>query len=136
MRNGEKEPRRIKILVVDDDSRIRNFVRLRLESEGYEVTQAANGEQGLERLTLDAPDLVLLDLSMPVMDGWEMLKRLRAFSQLPVIILSANNGNKNIQKGLELGADEYVTKPFVPDELIGRIKAVLRRANPSEIKTV
>ena len=122
------DPRSITVLVVDDEPRLADVVRMNLEVEGYRVLTAANGMEALARLTQDLPDLVVLDVMMPEMDGFETLKRLREVSSVPVIILTVRAEEADRIKGLEIGADDYLTKPYSPRELQTRIKAVLRRA--------
>jgi len=119
-------------LVVDDEERILNFLRSKLKASGYEVFTANNGVEGLEQAQAQEPDLIVLDLLMPKMDGLEMLKQLRSFSAVPVIILTAKGADADIIKGLQLGADDYLPKPFNPDELVARIEAVRRRLEPGE----
>ena len=116
-----------KILIVDDEERMARFVRLNLEQDGFQVTEAYRGNEGLEKLRTTLPDLVLLDVMMPDIDGFEVLKRIREVSSVPVIMLTAKNEEDDRIRGLELGADDYVTKPFSPRELTSRVKAVLRR---------
>jgi two-component system KDP operon response regulator KdpE len=119
--------KRYRILVVEDDERILNFLRSKLKASGYEVSTANNGVQGLEQAQAQEPNLIVLDLLMPKMGGLDMLKELRSFSSVPVIILSAKGDDTDKIKGFQLGADDYLTKPFNPDELIARIEAVMRR---------
>jgi two-component system KDP operon response regulator KdpE len=116
------------ILVVDDESRMVRFVRMNLELEGYQVAEAGTGMEALEKVRDELPDLVLLDVMMPEMDGFETLERLREISTVPVIMLTVKGDEEDRIRGLELGADDYVTKPFSPRELASRIRAVLRRA--------
>jgi two-component system KDP operon response regulator KdpE len=115
------------ILVVDDEPHMVNFMRMNLELEGARVASAANGKEALERAREDMPDVVLLDIMMPKMDGFEALKQLRQFSQVPVLILTAKDDEDDRVRGLELGADDYISKPFSHRELVSRIRAVLRR---------
>ena len=117
------------ILIVEDDSNIRELLSLYLEQEGYHIETAQDGADGLRNLKRTHPDLVLLDLMMPVMDGTQMMRELRTFSQTPVIILTAKGEVFDKVALLELGADDYITKPFEMREVIARIKAVLRRFN-------
>jgi len=124
--------RKFRILVVDDDQRILNFLSAKLKASGYQVLTASNGLEGLEQAQAQEPDMIVLDLLMPKMDGLEMLKELRSFSAVPVIILTAKGANSDRIKGLQLGADDYLPKPFNPDELVARIEAVRRRLEPSE----
>ena len=128
--------KRSRILVVDDDQRILNFLSSKLKASGYEVLTAGNGLEGLEQAQAQEPDLIVLDLLMPKMDGFEMLKELRTFSAVPVIILTAKGADADRIKGLQLGADDYLPKPFNPDELVARIEAVRRRLEPSEKRKV
>jgi two-component system KDP operon response regulator KdpE len=115
------------ILVIDDEPAIVRLVRATLVAEGYEVLTAVTGEAGLLQLEDNRPDLVLLDLMMPGMDGFETLRRLRSSSPVPVIMLTARAGDADKVRGLQSGADDYLTKPFNPDELAARVTAVLRR---------
>jgi two-component system KDP operon response regulator KdpE len=126
------------ILVVDDEARLINFMRMNLELEGARVSSASNGKEALDRAREDMPDVMLLDIMMPEMDGFETLKRLRQFSQVPVLILTAKDEEDDRVRGLELGADDYISKPFSHRELVSRIRAVLRRhyANPPVAQTM
>lgn len=117
-----------RILVVDDEPRMIGFIRMNLELEGHQVIEARDGIKALEAIRTKLPDLVLLDVMMPDLDGFETLRMLREFSNIPVIMLTAKGEENDKVYGLELGADDYVTKPFGPRELSSRIKAVLRRA--------
>lgn len=116
------------ILVVDDEPRMIGFIRMNLELEGHQVIEASSGIDALELIRTKLPDVVLLDVMMPDLDGFETLRMLREFSSIPVIMLTAKGEENDKVYGLELGADDYVTKPFGPRELSSRIKAVLRRA--------
>lgn len=116
-----------RILIVDDEPGLRELVRINLEHEGFAVLQAENGVQGLEMIQEEHPDLVILDVMMPEMDGWEVCKRLREFSQVPVLMLTARVQSQDIVTGLESGADDYLLKPFNMDELMARVRALLRR---------
>jgi len=127
---GDINVKRFRILAVDDEERIVNFLRSKLKASGYEVFTANNGVAGLEQAQAQEPDLIVLDLLMPKMDGLEMLKELRSFSAVPVIILTAKGADADRIKGLQLGADDYLPKPFNPDELVARIEAVRRRLEP------
>ncbi|MDX2160655.1 MAG: response regulator transcription factor [bacterium] len=118
-----------RILVVDDEPRMINFIRMNLELEGHQVVEARNGLEALEAIRTKLPDIVLLDVMMPELDGFETLRLLREFSSIPVIMLTAKGEENDKVYGLELGADDYLTKPFGPRELSSRIKAVLRRAD-------
>jgi two-component system KDP operon response regulator KdpE len=124
--------RQFRILLVDDEERIVNFLSAKLKASGYEVLTASNGIEGLEQAQAQEPDLIVLDLLMPKMDGLEMLKELRSFSAVPVIILTAKVADTDRIKGLQLGADDYLPKPFNPDELVARIEAIRRRLEPGE----
>ncbi|MBI2942489.1 MAG: response regulator transcription factor [Chloroflexi bacterium] len=117
-----------KILVVDDEPRILRLVRSNLEPAGYRVLTAADGPGAINEAEMHEPDLVLLDIMMPKMDGFEVCRRLREFSTVPIIILTARGAEHEKVRGFELGADDYLTKPFGVPELMARIKAVLRRA--------
>jgi DNA-binding response OmpR family regulator len=116
------------ILVVDDEKRIVNLLRAYLEEAGYRVVTAADGRQALFSARHEKPDLVILDLMMPEMDGWEFTRRYRQESDAPVIMLTARIEDVDKIVGLELGADDYVTKPFSPREVVARVRAVLRRS--------
>ncbi len=115
------------VLVVDDEKNIVQLAKLYLTSEGYSVEAAYNGVEALEKVKTHRPNLLVLDLMMPQMDGWEVCRRLRKESDIPIIILTAKSDDVDKIIGLELGADDYVTKPFNPRELVARVKAVLRR---------
>jgi two-component system KDP operon response regulator KdpE len=116
------------ILIVDDEPRMIQFIRMNLELEGYRVVQATNGLEALNQVRDELPDLVVLDVMMPDLDGFETLRLLRETSTVPVIMLTVKDDEDDKVKGLGLGADDYVTKPFSPRELTSRIKAALRRA--------
>ena len=119
----------ISVLVVEDDRNIADLLQLYLEKEGYSVTLAFDGGEGLSKFRALQPDLVLLDVMMPVSDGWTVCKTIRAESQTPVIMLTAKSETDDKVAGLKLGADDYITKPFEMKELLARIEAVLRRAD-------
>ncbi len=121
-----------RILVVDDEPRMRRFVRMNLDLEGYEVIEADNGLAALNKVRDDMPDLVLLDVAMPELDGFETLEHIREVSAVPVIMLTVKSDEDDRIRGLDLGADDYVTKPFSPRELLSRIRAVLRRVEPAK----
>ncbi len=116
-----------KILIVDDEARILRLVRSNLEPSGYKVLTAMDGDSALTAAEQNDPDLIILDLMLPKIDGFEVCRRLREFSTVPIIILTAKGEEVDKVKGLELGADDYLTKPFGVPELLARIKAVLRR---------
>ena len=121
-----------KILVVDDDKNICELLRLYLEKEGFHVTMAYDGNEALKEFERLHPDLVLLDVMMPGMDGWEVCRRIRQNNKTPIIMLTAKGETYDKVLGLELGADDYIVKPFETKEVTARIKAVLRRCNPEE----
>jgi len=116
-----------RILVVDDELSIIKFLRANLEAKGYEVLVAVNGAEALQIFEMELPDLVILDIMMPEVNGFEVCRRLREWSQIPIIMLSAKGDESDKVKCLELGADDYLTKPFGVEELIARVRAVLRR---------
>ena len=122
----------MKVLVVDDEPQIRRALRTSLEAHGYEVTAVGTGEEGVVAAAGAPPDLVLLDLGLPDMDGTEVIRRIRAFSEVPVIILSVRESQADKVAALDAGADDYVTKPFGIDELLARARAALRRAGPEQ----
>ena len=124
---SESNLKKFRILVVDDEKRMVGFIRLNLEQDGFIVIEAYNGTQALDRLRDSLPDLILLDVMMPDMDGFEVLSTIREISAVPVIMLTAKGEENDKVRGLESGADDYVTKPFSPKELVSRVKAVLRR---------
>jgi DNA-binding response OmpR family regulator len=128
--------RRFRILIVDDEVRILNFLVSKLRSSGYDALTAANGIEGLEQVKAQEPDLVVLDVLMPKMDGLAMLKELRSFSSVPVIVLTAKGADTDRIKGLQVGADDYLPKPFNPDELVARIEAIRRRLGPLDKRDV
>jgi len=122
------------ILVVDDEPRIVEAVGMNLELEGYQVSSASNGYEALQKLTEDLPDLVILDVMMPEIDGFETLRKIREVSTVTVIMLAVRGEEIDKVRGLDLGADDYITKPFNPKELVLRIRAVLRRVEmPSPV---
>ena len=123
-----------RILLVDDDPNISHLVRLYLEKEGFAVTEAARGDTALESFRKETPSLVLLDVMLPGLDGLQVLKEIRKTSKAPVIMLTAKDETFDKVLGLELGADDYITKPFETKELVARVKAVLRRAPAVEEK--
>ena len=116
-----------KILLIEDEEDVVVLLRFRFEQEGYEVLSATNGVEGLRILQQEHPDLVLLDVMMPRMNGWETCKRIRQYSDVPIIMLTALGQETDIVRGLELGADDFVTKPFSLTELVARVRAALRR---------
>ena len=125
---------RRRVLVVDDEPRMTRFIRLNLEHDGFLVSEATTGTQALEQLRDQLPDMVLLDVLMPDIDGFETLTLIREISNVPVIMLTARGDEEDRVRGLELGADDYITKPFSPRELVSRVRAVLRRTElPSPV---
>jgi two-component system alkaline phosphatase synthesis response regulator PhoP len=115
------------VLVVDDEQNIIDLVQMYLEQEQFAVITAQDGRTALDRIAGDAPDLIVLDLMLPEVDGWEVCKRTRAHSNVPILMLTARDDDIDKIVGLELGADDYMTKPFNPRELVARVKAILRR---------
>ncbi|MEN6300603.1 MAG: response regulator transcription factor [Anaerolineaceae bacterium] len=120
-----------RILVVDDEERMVRFIRLNLEHDGFQVIEAFKGMEAIDKLRSSLPDLVLLDVMLPDLDGFEVLKIIREVSNIPVIMLTAKGEEEDRVKGLELGADDYISKPFSPRELVSRVRAVLRRTEAS-----
>ncbi len=118
------------MLVVDDDEQVRTLVAWQLEAEGFDVSGAADGAAALRAIEADPPDLIVLDLSLPHVDGLDVLTRLRRTSRIPVIVLTGRGGETDRIVGLDLGADDYLVKPFSPGELAARVRSVLRRATP------
>jgi two-component system KDP operon response regulator KdpE len=123
------------ILVVDDEKRMVRFIRLNLEQDGFKTISAYNGTEALEEVRKNLPDLVLLDVMMPDIDGFEVLRKIRLASNVPVIMLTAKGEEDDRIQGLELGADDYITKPFSPREMVSRVKAVLRRTEEFNVDT-
>ena len=121
----------ISVLIVEDDKNIQELLQMYLEKEGYAVTTAGDGGQGLAKFRSIQPDLVLLDVMLPVMDGWAVCRAIRAESQTPIIMLTAKGELDDKVAGLKSGADDYVTKPFEMREVLARIEAVLRRSDRS-----
>jgi DNA-binding response OmpR family regulator len=121
-----------KALVIEDDKNIAELLRLYLEKDGFEVIIAGDGGKGLQLATDEHPDVVLLDIMLPVMDGWQVCREVRAVSDVPIIMLTAKGETYDKVSGLEMGADDYVTKPFEVKELIARIHAVMRRREGGE----
>ena len=123
----------VSVLIVEDDRNIQELLQLYLEKEGYAVTVASDGGQGLAKFRAIKPDLVLLDVMMPVMDGWSVCRAIRADSQTPIIMLTAKGETDDKVTGLKSGADDYVTKPFEMKELLARVEAVLRRTGSAPV---
>ena len=115
------------ILVVDDEANIRDLAQLYLEKDGYQVVTAVDGLQALDMIKHESPALMVLDLMLPELDGWEVCRRVRAESSLPILMLTARDDDIDKIVGLEMGADDYLTKPFNPRELVARVRAILRR---------
>src|SRR5689334_18705949 len=124
---SEEPMQQRRILIVDDEPGLRELVRINLEHEGFGVLQAENGAVSLTMVREEQPDLVIMDVMMPEMDGWEACKKLREFSQVPVLMLTARVQSQDIVTGLDSGADDYLLKPFNMDELMARVRALLRR---------
>jgi DNA-binding response OmpR family regulator len=125
---GENAVEKSRILVVDDEQKIREVVRMYLEKEGFFVGEAADGQEALELVNRGQWDFIILDLMMPGIDGWSVCKEIRKTTSVPIIMLTARDAEVDRILGLELGADDYVVKPFSPRELVARVKAVLRRS--------
>lgn len=128
----------MKILIVDDDPRLRDLVRIALERAGFTTLTAADGRSALTHANRELPDLIVLDIGLPEMDGLEVCRRIRAGSEVPILFLTARDDEVDRIVGLELGADDYVTKPFSPRELVARVRAILKRAgrdNRAEVLT-
>jgi DNA-binding response OmpR family regulator len=121
-----------RILAVEDDERIREAVKLALEDEGWTVEGAASGEEAVEAFAHQVPDVVLIDIMLPGIDGFELCRTLRRTSDVPIVMVTARNDTHDVVAGLEAGADDYLTKPFAPKELSARIRALLRRVRPAQ----
>ena len=121
-----------KRLIVEDEANIRELLRLYLEREGYTVLEAENGVEGIKKWKSDKPDMLLLDVMMPVMDGWEVCREIRAESDVPIIMLTAKGETADRVSGLEMGADDYIVKPLEMPEVIARVRAVFRRIAPDD----
>lgn len=121
----------VRVLTVEDDERIRQSVKLALEDEGWEVEEATNGEDAIAVFNRAPTDVVLIDIMLPGMDGFELCRNLRRSSDVPIVMVTARIDTHDVVAGLEAGADDYLTKPFAPKELSARIRALLRRARPS-----
>lgn len=124
-----------RILIVDDDAHIRDVLRFALDKEGFDIVEAENGRVALEKFSSDNPDLIILDIMMPEMDGISVCRELRKSSNVPIIFLSSKDEEIDRILGLELGGDDYITKPFSPRELVARARAVLRRINDNPVET-
>jgi two-component system, OmpR family, KDP operon response regulator KdpE len=122
----------VKALIIDDEVQIRRFLKITLESQGFTLTEAANGRDGLTQAAMHRPDVVILDLGLPDEDGLDVLRKLREWSRVPVIVLSVRNAEEDKIALLDAGADDYLTKPFSAGELVARIRTALRHAAPAE----
>ena len=123
-----------KILIADDEAQIREILRIYFEKEGFEVIEAEDGAAAILKVQSEKPDILLLDIMMPVLDGIEVCKQVRKMSDLPIIMVTAKDDDDDRIAGLEIGADDYITKPFNSREVVARVKAVLRRAGTQEKK--
>ena len=124
---------RLKVMIVDDDSNIAQLIRLYAEKEGWITTCCSNGMVALQEFNRFMPDVVILDIIMPQMDGWETCRRIREFSMVPIIMLTAKGDTLDVVSGLDMGADDYIAKPFGMTELVSRVKAVLRRYQKASV---
>ena len=122
----------VRILTVEDDERIRTAVSLALEEEGWEVKETANGEDALVAFAQNPSDVVLIDIMLPGIDGFEVCRRIRRLGDVPIVMVTARSDSHDVVAGLEAGADDYLRKPFDPKELSARVRALLRRSRPSE----
>lgn len=125
-----------KILVVDDDKNINVLIQSLLKNENYEIAVAFDGEEALEKLEKEKVDMLITDVMMPKMDGWELCSEVRSFSSMPILMLTVLGETSQKVKGFGIGADDYLTKPFEPIELIARVKALLRRANINDSQVI
>lgn len=123
-----------KVLIVDDDEHIVELIKLYMDKEGFDTVTANNGKKAVELFKSEAPAIVILDVMMPEMDGWQVCREIRRVSNIPIIMLTAKGETFDKVLGLELGADDYMVKPFEPKELLARVKAVLRRSDTKESK--
>ena len=123
-----------KILIADDEAQIREILRIYFEKEGFEVIEAEDGAAAILKVQSEKPDILLLDIMMPVLDGIEVCKQVRKMTDLPIIMVTAKDEDDDRIAGLEIGADDYITKPFNSREVVARVKAVLRRAGTQEKK--
>lgn len=121
-----------KILIVEDEENIRELLRLYLEREGYEISEAPNGVEGLKKWKAENPDMILLDVMMPMMDGWQVCRSIREESAMPIIMLTAKGETSDRVSGLEMGADDYIVKPLEMREVVARVRAVFRRFAPED----
>ncbi|MDQ3327111.1 MAG: response regulator transcription factor [Chloroflexota bacterium] len=125
------EPARLKVLIADDDADLLDILAYSLQREGFEVVSALDGRQALARVATEQPDLAVLDVNMPEVDGFEVCRRLREESSIPIIMLTSRGDDEDIVTGLDLGADDYMTKPYSPRELVSRVRALARRSHSS-----
>ncbi len=125
-----------RILVVDDEPQMVDIIAFALETEGFEIVTAYDGQQALDSVARHLPDLIVLDVMLPKVDGFEVCRRVRESTTIPVILLTAKKEDEDIIQGLELGADDYVTKPFKPRELVLRVRAILRRSGVGKMQTI
>ncbi|CAG0946545.1 Alkaline phosphatase synthesis transcriptional regulatory protein PhoP [Anaerolineae bacterium] len=125
-----------RILVVDDEPQMVGIIAFALETEEFEIVTAYDGQQALDKVALNLPDLIVLDLMLPKIDGFEVCRRVRESTMIPVILLTAKKEDEDVIQGLELGADDYMTKPFKPRELVLRVKAILRRSGVGKTQTI
>lgn len=126
---AKKEDRK-RVLIIDDDPDVVEILKITLRKAGFDVAGALNAQQAIEKCVTLQPHIILLDLMMPQVDGWETFRRLRRITDVPVVIVSAKDGQSDVVQGLDVGADDYITKPFFPPEIVSRVQAVLRRAGP------
>ena len=133
---GQHSPMSTRILTVEDDQRIRTAVRLALEEEGWEVEETASGEEALEAFSRTPADVVLIDIMLPGIDGFEVCRSIRRLGDVPIVMVTARSDSHDVVAGLEAGADDYLRKPFDPKELSARIRALLRRIRPYEGRPV
>ena len=118
-----------KILIVDDEENICELVRLYIEKEGFDAIIANDGQEAVAKFNKEKPDLILLDIMLPIKDGWQVCREIRQYSKVPIIMLTAKSDEKDELQGFDLGVDEYITKPFSPKILVARVEAILRRSN-------
>src|SRR5690349_12413996 len=124
------------VLVIDDEASIRKFLRIALEAQQFEVLEAESGEEGLQKLVQHKPDLLILDLGLGVLDGHEVIRKTREFSEIPIIVLTVQDDEEDKVRALDGGADDYLTKPFGVPELMARVRVALRRSQPSSQEIV
>ena len=122
------------VLIADDEAQIREILRIYFEKEGFNVVEAEDGAQAIIKVQADKPDIVVLDIMMPVLDGLEVCRQVRKISDIPIIMLTAKDEDDDRILGLEIGADDYITKPFNTREVVARVKAVLRRSGANAVR--